>query len=430
MQDPVLQLTGVVSDALAASMFCPTGSTVIREHYSPSQIRQLHAEAVCGRIHYPTIYLYQMDARTDPEKLAPLVDMLRSQLAPVIDDTGLVNLLEEKMTPEDLSVATLRAAAILSPKEAASAIHHWLSGGPWIETVHFTLTGITVSEPGFVRSGARFERLPQEPKDVFGRIPNMLALALQGSPILRRDDFLGSTVVSYEDSYRPVLRNANQNPGVDRESTFPRNWTNGFIHFLDALSLATNAPVVHQYSWRTMSPVQLAFYVRGAEGWGQPPAVHWPRGSAVELTGPLVEQALRLADKLQAVAERQRVGLTFDRWMNSLRRQHYVNDQLIEIRIALESLYAARGTHEASLRVAYHGARHLGRNLEERKALYKDLKAIYDTASAVIHGRPPKNSKTARNLVSRGQDIIRDALLKILEDGKIPDWTDLILEDR
>ena len=115
--------------------------------------------------------------------------------------------------------------------------------------------------------------------------------------------------------------------------------------------------------------------------------------------------------------------------MNSLRRQHHVGDQLIEIRVALESLYAAGGTHETSLRVAYHGARHLGRNLQERRTLYRDLKDIYNTASTVIHGGRPKPKK-ATDLVKRANAIIRDALLKVLEDGEIPDWTDVMLDDR
>lgn len=104
-------------------------------------------------------------------------------------------------------------------------------------------------------------------------------------------------------------------------------------------------------------------------------------------------------------------------------------DQLIETRIALESLYATEGTHEASLRVAYHGARHLGRNLEERKALFQDLRDIYRNASAVIHDGTLRKPEKAGDLVERARGIIRGALLKILEDGEIPDWTELMLED-
>lgn len=428
MPDLIVQLTEVVSDALDASTFCPTSATDNAQRIGSSLVRQLHADAVAGRIQYPTYYLYCMDVCTETAKLAPLVDLLRSQLAPIIDESGQVALLEEKMTPDDFAAATLRAAAILSPMEAATAIHHWISGGPWIEKVYFTLTGITVSEPVIVRPGASFERLPEEPKDIFGHVPNMMALALQRGSALQDRSLLGATVLSAEEYTRPVLRNAIQTPGHDLESAFPGGWETMWGHFLTALSLACNAPVARQYSWRTSSPVQQAFYVRGAEGWGLPGPGPWPHESAVELTSPLVEQALRLADKLHAFAEPEWVRRVFERWFNSLRREHHLEDQFIEIRIALESLYAAGGMHETSLRVAYHGARHLGRSLEERRVLFRDLKAIYNAASAVIHGRTPKHSKKERDLVERAQGIIREALLKILDDGAIPDWTDLMLK--
>lgn len=430
MPNPVAELIDAVSDALEASEFFLPSPAGIRESYSHDGIRQLHAHAIAGRIAYPIIHLYSMDVRTGTSELAALVKLLWSQLSPIIDETGQVSLLEEKMTLDDLAAATLRAAAILNPREAASVIHHWTSGGPWSATVNFTLTGITVSEPLSVRPGATFLRLPEQPQHIFGHVPNPLALAMQGGAVLERSGLLGATVLSFEEYLRPVLRNATQTPGYDVESTFPGGFSVAFGPFLRALSLVCNIPIVHQYSWVSSTPLQQAFFVRGAEGWGNPPAEHWPDESAVELTGPLVEQALRLADKFQAITEPERVERVFQRWINSLQRKHYLEDQLIESRIALESLYAVGGTHEASLRVAYHGARHLGRNLEERKALYKDLKDIYNTASTVIHGSLPTKREKARELVERAQNIIRDALLKILEDGKIPDWTDLMLEDR
>lgn len=76
---------------------------------------------------------------------------------------------------------------------------------------------------------------------------------------------------------------------------------------------------------------------------------------AVELTSPFGSR-LRLVHKLQAVAESIRVERILARWMNIHRREHDVDEQLIEIRIALESLYAAGGRHETSLRIPYHGA--------------------------------------------------------------------------
>ena len=322
MPDPVVELTEVLSDALGASMFRPSGATVVHERYSPGEIRQLHAAAIGGRIHYPTFHLYRMDAPARPDaamrdeqcsvvprptlsqrRMPPLVDVLRDQLALIINGTGQVTLLEEKMTPDDLAQATLRAAAIVNAEEAATQLHRWISGGPWIETLNFTLTGVTVSEPVNIRPGAGFRRLPEQPRHVFGHVPNTMALAVQRGPALQRGGLLGATVLSFEERYRPALRNATEKPRCDVESTFPGGFRTMFGPFLRALSLTCNTPVVHQYSWRTSPPVQQAVYLRGAEGWGLPPAEHWPEDAAVELDGPIVERALRLAGKLQTITE-------------------------------------------------------------------------------------------------------------------------------
>lgn len=427
MPDPVAQLIDVVSEALRASVFVPTTPTGSKE-YSLSEIRQLYAHAFAGRINYPTFYLYTMHVRTETSKSSALVNVLRRQLSPVIDESGEVCVIEEKMTLDDFAVATLRAAAILSPKEAATVIHNWIAGGPWIETLTFTLTGITVLEPLNVRPGTSFRRLPKQAHQMFGHVPHTVANALQRGQALQRGGLLGATVLCFERYVRPVLRNTDQRLERSEESTLPGSFRM-YGHFLRALSLVCNTPVVHQYTWSISTPVQQAFFVRGAESWGMPSSEHWSHVSDVLLTGPLVEQALLLSDKLQSAVEPERVERVFQRWMNSFRERN-VGDQLIEIRIALESLYAAGGTHEASLRVAYHGARHLGRNLEERKALYQDLKDIYSTASTVIHGRIPKSHVKATDLVKRAKGIIRDGILKILGDGEIPDWTDLMLDDR
>ena len=116
----------------------------------------------------------------------------------------------------------------------------------------------------------------------------------------------------------------------------------------------------------------------------------------------------------------------FARWEKSLRVGN-PRDQLIEMRIALETLFAGQGQHDTKLRVAYHGAVYLGESSEERKILFKDLKDIYDAASTVIHGNAPGRRTDLGHLAQRAQHICRDAMLKMVNDADVPDWTDLML---
>ena len=422
LPDPVAQLTDVVGDALNASTFVPTRPARGNERYSHGEFRRLHSHALAGRIDYLTFEVYTMEVRTEAPKRTALVDLLGKQLSTVTDGTGHVHVMYERMTLENFSVATLRAAAIVGPKEAATLIHDWLADGSWIQTLTFPLLGITVPERLNVRPGMSFRRLPEQKHEIFGHVPSGLANEMWRGHYA---DLLGATALCVESRSRPVLRNADVTPGWESEWALPGGFEEMFGHFLHALSLVCNTPVVEQSFWTASPPVQQAFHVGGAESWRSPTKGNLDQ-QPVELTGPLVDQALHFADKLRSAEEP--VERVVGRWMNCSRERD-AGEQLIECRIALEILFAAGGTHEAALRVAYHGARHLGRNLEERKALYRDLKDIYSNASTVIHGRDPRNYEKARDLVERAKDIIRDALLKILEDGEIPVWTDLMLKD-
>jgi len=97
------------------------------------------------------------------------------------------------------------------------------------------------------------------------------------------------------------------------------------------------------------------------------------------------------------------------------------------MRIALESLFAGKGQHEAMLRTAYHGAKYLGESPDARRHLFDELKTIYSTASPLIHGGTPRRSLDLRHLAQRAQNICRDAILKMVSDADVPDWTDLML---
>ena len=64
-----------------------------------------------------------------------------------------------------------------------------------------------------------------------------------------------------------------------------------------------------------------------------------------------------------------------------------------------------------------------------------EFKAIYDLRSMAVHnGEVPKRIKIRKEesvptsaFIPRAQDLCRQSIIKILKNGKFPDWNNLIL---
>ena len=68
--------------------------------------------------------------------------------------------------------------------------------------------------------------------------------------------------------------------------------------------------------------------------------------------------------------------------------QGHFADQFIDLRIALEALYAPDGgSGEISYRLQTRCARHMATSFDDRKALAREVKDFYNTASRFAHGR-------------------------------------------
>ena len=99
-------------------------------------------------------------------------------------------------------------------------------------------------------------------------------------------------------------------------------------------------------------------------------------------------------------------------------------DRFIDLRIALEALYAPDGgSGEVSYRLQTRCTRHMAKSFDDRKAIVSDIKDFYGTASRFAHGdlvasagKSPK-PKHQRQL-ERAQEICRDALIEIVKENK------------
>ena len=135
----------------------------------------------------------------------------------------------------------------------------------------------------------------------------------------------------------------------------------------------------------------------------------------------------------------KKLQIPIDRWIKSKTEDNPV-DKMIDLGIALESLYLS-GTdskNEIRFRFSLHAAWHLGESKEHREGLMKKFKAIYDWRSPVVHtGKLPNKGRgkkkrlytqeEVREFIRSAQDLCRDSIIKILEDGEFPDWNNLIL---
>jgi catalase len=69
------------------------------------------------------------------------------------------------------------------------------------------------------------------------------------------------------------------------------------------------------------------------------------------------------------------------------------------------------------------------------QALMKEFSEIYAWRSKVVHtGKLPNKTKKTpftpdevKDFIERAQDLCRQSIIKIIEDGEFPDWNSLIL---
>lgn len=155
-----------------------------------------------------------------------------------------------------------------------------------------------------------------------------------------------------------------------------------------------------------------------------------------EMPPAVVRSWSELLVKMQALSDIDR-----ERFSIPLRRLHRAAiqymlepvDACIDLRIALETALNDGGSKtEIAHRLAIHYARYCGSDMAERKQLFALAKKTYGGLSDVVHkGRSPSSRKERSNLmehIGSAGGMTTFALLKILDNKKMPDWDDVELE--
>ena len=408
------------------------------------QLLALHDDVRYGRADVLLADLYRAHTCVPPEHLAPLLEALGQRLGPFMDDRGHLGFGDMTVHLESFALNLVRTAVFVGAPATVQELTHWMAGASDEEAWMMTLDGVSVDKIIQIGPRTSLKSLPalpdlwayvpeslmrDRPRHLFGSIPKVNAHSLDGMAVWCR---AGDPTVA-----RPLLWNPDSPPPSKAELLLTQSDAetetrspDPSSHLLDALSLITNRLVQGVHGWGCSARPATRVFT------GLPEDTWWfefdrPRysSSPIRLNEELAARLKDILGKLAAMRDEQKdhpVGRALHRWMSSLRSTQPV-DQLLDMRIALEAIYAPASQSESTLRVAYHGAKHLGKDLSARQTYFTTLKSIYNEASHVAHGRTPKDGEKTASLAKSAQNVCRDAILRILDDGEVPDWTALML---
>lgn len=312
------------------------------------------------------------------------------------------------------------------------------------------LQGITLEAEIQVFEGIRLVPLPNSTSDLPHYLANlsfspvgMSKYSLPGktlliidhsiSPIFHKPVPITITVQEYLDQVNYMFQakvNSADFPNFEKEDFYEK--------FFQALSFACNVPVQIALKWQFLAEDEFFNLTRKEVSWMTQGHDIEPFGISIEAGEAEIDEAKRLYGILfnpdSTVGEKLRIPI--DRWVRSKTDKDPV-DKIIDLGIAFEALYLSeiKEKTELSFRLRLRAAWHLGENEEDRKALMKEFREIYDWRSYVVHtGKlPNKKKKTpftleeVKQFIERAQDLCRESIMMILDDGKFPDWNSLIL---
>ena len=216
---------------------------------------------------------------------------------------------------------------------------------------------------------------------------------------------------------------------ADKMSSDNRTVASGAFGFndpsLQGLTLACNSPVKPSCAWSCFAADVQSFvpWARSTPngvvlfGGGERNAAQVP-----VLTHETLVRAIDFAHSIFAYGLGHKTRTALDRWTKSL--QGDFADRFIDLRIALEALYAPDGgSGEVSYRLQTRCARHMAKSFDDRMVIVGDIKDFYNTASRFAHGDlvvPAGKSPEPKHQrqLERVREIARDALIKIIKENR------------
>ena len=334
------------------------------------------------------------------------------------------------------------AAALLEPERVAELVDDWSRGAPLQLRICVLLGGGVYPEaPLELFHGLRVHSLPVS-SDGFPRsVPGVRSLSVP--------DWLGQTVLEIDAKICPALFR----PG-EADNELPRLETRTALgqvpldNFLLALSLVCNRHLGLAWAWTDYG--ELEAFNRGSSqsllGPGPVKAerlrgtLSFPAHDGVyrltdyqvpvpNLSAARLWRAWEIREELhRRLTANPRFQIAVTRWARAALPGVVTLDRVVDLRIALESLFLESDSGELTFRLSTTGARYLGCGVEERRRIRNRLRQFYGFASSTIHGRPIGSRRQDDiDLIDSASTLCRDGILKRLGDRSDQGWSDFLL---
>ena len=264
----------------------------------------------------------------------------------------------------------------------------------------------------------------------------IIVIDCEVTPLFSKPKFAPPTVHSDGSKSYSANKDAYSFERKIKSSEYPEFDVNQFCR---AISLTCNFACVPILDWGYIDPDELFSVI----GHGLVPTagcvlpnepVSLNRISETQI--PEIKRHYEILTSLDSET-RKKLQIPLDRWINSKTEDNPV-DKIIDLGIAFESLYLSDrdGNSELSFQFRLRASWHLGENKADRERLIDEFKTIYSLRSTAVHnGAVPEKIKIRKGeeriatseFIPRAQDLCRDSIIKILEDGEFRDWNSLIL---
>ena len=383
-------------------------------------------------------------ARTAAPLVERLLELVRRMLEPHVDpQTSRIafstNLPVGWTYPEpDVDLfckQVLRCAALVGPSRAIALLEGCIRGDP-IPCTHVTiLEGIQIENQCLeMRSGTRFQQLSKDPSALVKTVPEMLVRKLLQDPLAMLTDrsvpLPGATALFMESNATLSIcspQNARRNRPIDN-SLVPDTF------LLQAVALACDSYVAPVWEWFVVDR-GLAALTGCNVTFANDATLNRPRHAnahshVATLAQDHVDFARALHDKLIARSLDPRSQIAFERWHNSKAHKIDMVNDAIDVRIALEALFAGGGNAELAHRIALRAAWYLGEDASGRGKYFETLKKVYQLCSKAVHTGRLEGSSASTELLDQAKNICRNALIRQIQEGVRHDeefWNALVL---